>query len=310
MADAGTRFHLEAKSKKIAGELDENNDLTSIEASTEKYRVGFMRKISKKELDKRNHHTTGIPQLATVAPNPLDREDLIDKEFSHKAISVKPWFSALVTIAAILFDLFCYLQIMESLLDVEQDRSASLYFAAIAAAAAIDIIPVYSARIMHVAKIKAKAVVLLFFAISTIFIGLFIAVFLGVRLEYFSRTYGLVDPGEDIVVLQSLIPIATTLICFIVNYFSYDPFEKKIKTLRKVEAFREENIHELEALLVEIKSEPDYPTRLKEEDDTQFAKALDQIDAIADLEKTKMRSILMLNAVSPADISDLAVKSY
>lgn len=306
MPDSGANFNLDFNNNKISGELDENGELTYFEAKIKAFQAKFKKKLSKKEMDKLRFEITGIPQLATVSPNPLDREDIIEKEFSAKAITLKPWFTFIVTIAAIIFDFFCYLLMFEEEVGTESDFNIISIFASIAAAAAIDILPAFFARIINTITNKQKLVLRIFLIISIIFVCFFLLVCLGVRCNYFTSNYsefGLTDEAF----VQFLIPIATTLICFIVNYLAYNPYEKHLKTLRKIKLYREENINELKAAIIEIDNEPDYLNRLINQDDCLYNAAQKRIEAIGKHYRTYVRNIIMISQSSPADTSDLSV---
>lgn len=306
MSDSGSNFEFDFNNNKILGELDENGDLTYFEAKIKAFKARFKKKISKKEMDKLRFDTTGIPQLATVAPNPLDREDLIDKEFSCKSITLKPWFSLFITIAASVFDFSCYVMMFENMVSATSDISDALYFAAGAAALAIDVLPAFFARLLHIITKNHKLVLKVFFIFSSLFICIFLVVCFAVRCEFFSTYYGHLKITDD-VVIQCLIPIATTLVCFIVNYLAYDPYEKKLKTLKKIKLFREENINELNATIIEIDSELDYMNRLLEQDKALYEGAQKRIESVGNHYRKYVRNVLMITQSSPADTSDLSV---
>ncbi len=305
MADSRSDFDFAFKNNHITGELDENGDIASFEAGGNTFKTKYKRRLSKKEIDRFKYNITGIPQLAMVAPNPPDREDLVDKKFSAKMITQKAWFSILVTGAAIIFDLFCYIMMFEGMVTVEDSVSDAFYLAAVAVAFVIDVIPAFFARILHTIVKNQRNVLKVFFALSFIFIAIFIFVCFAVRCKYYSTNFGDKNITDEIVI-QSLIPIATTLVCFIVNYLSYDPYEKKLKTLHKLKLFREENINELEAMLVEIDSETDYRNRLLKQNEKLFDETYKMIDKIAENKREFIREAMALALTSPADTSDLS----
>lgn len=306
MADSNADFDFEFGKNKMSAELDENNELISLGAKNGCLNLKFIKKPSRKEIDRTHFfYSTGIPQLSTVAPNPLDREELIDKEHSTKPLLLKSWFVALVTLAAIALDFSCYLEMFESFLEAVEDSSGNTFLIALAAAVAIDVLPMFFAQILHYLSENQRKVLNIFFIISFIFVVGFIIVLFLVRCKFFSTRW----PDfikEDHIVIYSLIPIATSLVCFIFNYLSYDPCEKKIKTLSKVKLFRQENINEITSVLKEIESDSDFTERMIKADEALYDSAVKRIDAAGEYCRAYVRTILMAKLHSPADTSDLA----
>lgn len=95
--------------------------------------------------------------------------------------------------------------------------------------------------------------------------------------------------------------------CFIVNYLAYDPYEKKLKTLKKIKLFREENINELNATIIEIDSELDYMNRLLDQDKALYEGAQKRIESVGNHYRKYVRNVLMITQSSPADTSDLSI---
>lgn len=303
MSESNVDFDFGFKDNKISAELDQNGEIKSFEAKINGIRAWIRKKPSKKEIDRLKFDITGIPQLATDAPFPMDREELIDKEFSTKTLCCKPWFTILVTVTAIIFDFFCYYGMFQALAGTRDTLQLSHYLAAIAAAMAIDILPAFFAHIIHCIIKNKKFVYGTFLFISIIFISIFIVVCFAVRCEYFSKNYNV----DDMIVVQVLIPIATTLVCFILNYLSYDPYHKELRILRKLKLFRTENINELNALMSEIEADISYVDRLQEMDEGSYNSTKEYIMAVSNYYRILVRVALMLKQHSPADTSDLSL---
>lgn len=303
MPESNVDFNLDFKDNKISAELDQNGEIKSLEAKINGIRAWIRKKPSKKEIDRLKFDITGIPQLATDAPFPPDREELTEKEFSTKTLCFKPWFTGVVTVAAIIFDFFCYYGMFQALVGTRDPLQLGHYLAAIAAAMAIDILPAFFAHIVHSIIKNKKIVYGVFLFISIIFISVFLLVCFAVRCEYFSKNYDI----DDMIVVQVLIPIATTLVCFILNYLSYDPYHKELKILRKLKLSRTENINELNALISEIEADTNYMDRLKEMDEESYKSTKEYIESVSDYYRVLVRVALMLKQHSPADTSDISL---
>ena len=305
MADSNADFDFKFGKHKMSGELDENRELTSLEAKSGCLNLKFLKKPSRKEIDRtRFFYSTGIPQLSSVAPNPLDREELIDKEHSTKPLLLQSWFVSLVTIAAIALDCFCYLEMFETFLG-DEDSGGNTFLIALAAAVAIDVLPMFFAQILHHISENQRKVLMVFFVISLIFVVGFIIVLFLVRSNFFSTRWPEFI-SADFIIIYSLIPIATSLVCFIFNYLSYDPCQKKLKTLSKVKVFRQENINEITSLLKEIESDSEFAERMVKADEALYESAINRIDAVGEYCRAYVRTVLMAKLHSPADTSDLS----
>ena len=308
MAASGSNLNVGIDENKVSAELDENGELTYFQVKSQRFNTKYKKEEEKRIRDKKKFNITGIPQLGVDAPHPYDRGELIDKEFSTKPLLRRGWFSLLVTLGAVILDTICYLQIFEGFTtDTDVDVNvATTLLAAVAAAFSIDVLPAFFAQILHKIVRDKKRVLKNFFIISLVFVILFVIVLFLARSNFFSTRFPRLL-ANDLILVQALIPIATTLVCFIVNFLSYDPYFKELKILRKVTLAKEEDLNELHAVIQEIDRDADYADRLASLDQNLYNSTSARIDAIGEHYKAFVRISLIPQMHSPADTSDLSV---
>ena len=131
---------------------------------------------------------------------------------------------------------------------------------------------------------------------------------LGLITKVIIKIFPIANDIPDLAFLQALIPIATTMLCFILSYISFDPFSKRIKTLKQVLLSHTENLNELNALVEEIESEREgYISRINGMERSLYSNARKQVDAIGNHYRAYVRTMMMLKQHSPAETSDLSV---
>lgn len=77
---------------------------------------------------------------------------------------------------------------------------------------------------------------------------------------------------------SSALPLATSIVSFIISYMSSDPLREKVRALHARQIELEDAEGQLEAILVEYEADPDLQARLTEADDAQYATALASAD--------------------------------
>lgn len=313
------KIHGEAERNVLDTEIDDFGDIQSVEFTSPIARFRFRRKPNAKVLSRLGYDRTGIAQLGTTYPDSYDREELID--FSRRPLF---WFNnkAVIFIATVLIiavDFFCYLT-MFGLHGSENGSGKELILVAIGIAIAIDGLPIFFAHNLHRQDVARKKVLKGFNIACFTLIGIFlIAVFIfrllngteqGVSDSWdTSGTDTIASPVANAAIqsfIYMLIPCATSLLCFILNYLSYDPISRKILRKRQEILFKQEDIHELKALIKEMENKMDYEDILTQKDDRMYQATDSMIDNISAHYKTYVRTELMKNLRSPADTTDLS----
>lgn len=286
-------------------ELDANDDLTSFEINGRVFRAKIKKAISKKMLERLQHNTTGIIQIGTVYPTPYDREELINKEFAENCWYRKPVFSFLITIAVIIIDILCYLLMFQSFVLEDQDYNIQSIMSAVGAAVAIDVLPLFFAHCLHRVNISRKKVIKIFSIISIIDVVAFLVLALLIRLGTgpFKGESGIAVGWAWILFM---IPISTSLVCFIVNYLSYTPLKAELKKLRLLQLYKQEDINELQAAIAEYEAQEKYTENLIAEDEVLYNSAYDLVDTVGEYYRTSVRTKIIPLLKSPADTTDLS----
>lgn len=325
-------FNLGVKVKKneLDTEIDEFGELQSVDIKNDKVKISFKRKINPKIRERKKYNKTGISQLGTTYPNPYDREEFI--ELSKKPINLYryPLVLASLTILVILVDFICYTVMLAGQKSVYENFNNQLYLVAAGIAVAIDLLPIFIAHNLHRIGANRKKVLKFFNRVCLIFIITFLVIVLIFRISNSgvdeinsgnndTSKIELYMTAEDIPdddnlynnIINSLIyvmiPIATSLFCFMLNYLSYDPIAKKILNKRKEVLFKQEDVNELRAVIKEMEAETDYYEFLKQKDAIMYESACNMIDSIGDYYKSYVRTEIIKKLHSPADTTDLSV---
>lgn len=305
------KFNMQANQNEIDAEIDEFGDLTSLGLENEKVKIGFRKGLSPKAVDRKKYNRTGIAQLGTTYPNSYDREELI--KFTKKPTNFykKTWVAMIATILVIVIDFCCYLFMLS-----KDGEDFKILLVAVGVSLAIDFLPFFIAHNLHRCEIDRKKVLRFFNRFCIIFIFIFLCIVFiyrivnGTDMTTNESSWG-TDDSSLPYILQSvffaLIPIATSLLCFIINYVSYNPIQKKINIKRREILFKREDVNELEALIVEIEAKGDYKKFLEDKDDQMYRAANDMIDSIGEYYKAYVRTEIVKQLQSPADTTDLSI---
>lgn len=294
---------------KIDTEIDEFGNLKAFEFSNRKIGIKYKRNKTWREIERAQYKTTGISQLGTTYPTPYDRESLIKKEYQPAHWYSHPLSTFFITVIAIVIDVFCYLSMFEYGKAPGKMENFYILISTIGAAIAIDVLPMFLSHNIHrifiIEKKDSKKRVLILFSIISIilFISVIVLVF-KIRLKGMSKTSNTYYKY----ILMSIIPISTSLLCFISGFLSFSNAKSKLLHLYTVKLFLEENINELEAMIAEVDSDTDYSSELIKEDNDQFESATEFIDAICEYYKSFVRENIVPALHSPADTSDLTSK--
>lgn len=303
---------------RIDAEINDYGEIESFELSGNGSSFKYSKSGKRKKLNKYNR--TGVHTLGTTYPDPYDREELLKQEYKNSN-----WYSSKVaviffTLSAIIIDFCCYVNLFELAAGNSGEIGFMEMLAAFGAAAAIDLLPIFFSHNLHrnslmkrlekngygnVYKFKFEKQVLTIFTIFNAILFVSIVVLMSI-----TRLFEL-NPDEKqfwINLIISLIPLATSMVCFILGYLSYNPAKKKLKELNIIKLFLQENINESLAMIEEVKSQPDYYESLKKQDELLYNSAFEFIEKIGECYKSyaRMKVIPYLN--SPADTTDLSAK--
>ena len=301
-------------SGKVDTEIDDFGNINSFEFSNSGIDVNYKKGGKRNELKKYNR--TGIHTLGTTYPNPCDREELLEREYKNSNWYTSNTAVIFFTIAAIIVDFCCYINLFELAVGYSGSIGVMESLAAFGAAAAIDLLPIFFAHNLHrnslMKKLEKKGHIFGFekqvLIIFTIFNAvLFVAI---VTLMTVTRLLGLTPDRAEfwINLIISLIPLATSMVCFILGYLSYNPAKKKLKELNKIKLFLQENINESRAMLEEVKAQPDPYEALKKQDESQYDAAYNLIEELAEGYKSYVRQKIVPYFDSPADTTDLTAR--
>lgn len=308
------KFNMKVNQNGLDAEIDEFGELTAIDIENERVKFGFRKGLSPKVMDRNKYDKTGIAQVGTTYPNSYDREELIELSKKPTNIYKRFWIACIVTIFVILIDCSCYLLML-----AKKEANETIYLVAVGIAIAIDLLPIFIAHNLHRLEISRKKILRFFNRFCIIFILVFFSVVLIYRIincTNGSSTNQIHQINEinnnklysDILesIFYMLIPIATSLLCFIINYLSYNPIESKIGAKRREILFKQEDVNELKALIEEIESKGNYEDFLIEKDKQMYDAANDMVDSIGEYYKAYVRTEIIKQLYSPADTTQLS----
>ena len=214
--------------------------LTLFSARIKNWFVNFFRG-NPKLVDQQHYDITGASELGTTAPNPPDREDLI--EIAHKPLVwyKRGWCGGVAFLASLLLDGVCYTMLFYD--NVEKGEDFWIWFGqlaimVLAAVAVTDVPPVFLA---HNKRNKydsdAQSLALCTKLLKFIF-GLIILMVMVYRLvePVLKMLFQEENPTHYIRSFQDLshacllicIPIGTSILSFVINYYSYNPLKNEI----------------------------------------------------------------------------------
>lgn len=292
---------------KVDAEIDEYGELSTFAAGGIGWEARVHKNKTEKEIERDEYQYTGIQQLGTSYPNPYTRDQLIKLRFGNSTIFQNRIVSFIVTCLAVAIDFVCYALLIQNSVGNAENLSGKDYLPAIGAAIAIDFIPLFFAQNLHRLNVSKKKVLKIFNILSIILVVLLLAIILTYRIVslYYNN-----DPRLIIdfvwAVFMVFIPIATTMTCFIVNYISYNPLREELKRLKNQELYVQENIFEINAMLEEAGSTPEYKENLIEQDNALYESAYDLIGTIGEYYKSYIRTEIIPMLHSPADTTDLS----
>lgn len=305
---------------RINAEIDDYGKIDSFQFKGPN--TGFLyKKTISKEQERKKYYTTGTHTLGTTYPRPYDRRELIKKEFM-----TNNWYSQAVwviifTVLAIVVDTFCYITLFEIKLADEEGTAFIQIVSCIGAALAIDLLPIFFSHNLHrisflknkintdseesnIKKFKSEKLTLQLFSIINFVLFITIVIIMFVTRQ-FKLKFDIKNMEFWVNTVISLIPVATSLVCFIIGYLSYNPIKKKYEQLNEIKLYLQENINESSAMMAEFDAQPNYYETLKVEDEQLYDKAVDLVDAIADSYKSYTRLNIVPYLNSPADTTDL-----
>lgn len=336
-------FKAKVKNNELDAEIDEFGDLQSIDIENDKVKFNFKRRLSPKALDRKKYNRTGIMQFGTTYPNSYDREELIDvsrKTFLWYRNAPAIFF---LTLAIIAIDFTCYITMFTGEVALENLEPATVLIS-LGIAIAIDLLPLFIAHNFHRQEIDRKKVLKIFNICCIVLIVVFVSTVFVYRVlnpnsvastsaptmaslqsdaskqdtskpdaskqdpsDNQSDKADNVEYAETYVkpFLYLLIPFATSLFCFIVNYLSYDLIRKKILQKEREILFKREDVYELKAAIQEMDSKSDYYDLLLKKDDMLYQAAFDKVDSICAHYKAYVRTKIAEAMHSPADTTDL-----
>ncbi len=289
---------------KVDAEIDDYGDLSSFSIGGLGWEARVKKEETDKESERKKYQYTGIQQIGTSFPIPYTRDQLIKKRFESGSWLNKSWFATLITLLAVAIDAVCYGLLIEQSLPDDADMRWLDLLPAVGAAIAIDLLPTFLAQNLHRVNIKRKKVITIYNIFCIILFLAFIVIILIYRFSDLNMNKGYVDGCWAI--LMSLIPCATTMMCFIVNYISFDPQKTKLKKLREQELYIQENIFEIKSMLEEADALPSYKMNLIEQDNALYNSAYDLIETIGEYYKSYIRAEIIPQLHSPADTTDLS----
>ncbi len=292
---------------KVDAEIDEYGDLSSFATSGIGWEARVHKNKTEKEMERDEYQYTGIQQLGTSYPNPYTRDQLIKLKFGNSTIFQSAIVSFVVTTCAIIIDMICYTLLIQGSVDINTDLSIQDYLPALGAAIAIDFIPLFFAQNLHRLNTCKKKVLKRFNIISIVVIIAIIAIILTYRILQISQPEDSEIVSVFWAILMMIIPVATTMTCFIVSYISYNPLREELKRLKNQELYIQENIYEINAMLSEAESIPNYRENLIKQDDALYDSAYDLIGTIGEYYRSYIRTEIIPMLHSPADTTDLTV---
>lgn len=150
----GSKFEINNSINSFSLETDEYGNIESwaIKNIPSNISASFRKKKKRKDKDRENFITTGIPQIGTTYPVPLDREDLIDFEYKIDQWYCRPWVSVIAFLIAVCVDSFCF---FESFGHAFSDPIIKIV-AIIGAVLAVDALPIFFAYNLKKLRLKKK----------------------------------------------------------------------------------------------------------------------------------------------------------
>lgn len=294
----GSRFQISnTKYGSFSLDTDETGNIESwnLNSSPHSLKIKYSKKIHRKNKERKKFMTSGISQIGPTYPIPLDREELIDFEFKKDQWYCREYISIASLIIAVLVDSMCYYTLFAR----ENMDIIQTIISIAGAVLAIDALPIYFAyNLKKLVKNKKCISVVLCLLCFFVFMLFFSVIFC----ELYA--YNLI-PADFIFIL---IPVATSSLCFIAGYVSYDPLQNKLKKYKKLRMHRIDNIYELKALINEIERNSDYEADFISIENEKYKNAIQKIDALSSMYKRIVRLRLAVYLKSPADTSDLTKK--
>ncbi|MCI9618119.1 MAG: hypothetical protein HFG31_09065 [Eubacterium sp.] len=298
----------------LDAEIDEFGDLNSLRIENSKIKFGFKKRMNPKAVERSMFDKTGISQLGTTYPSCYDREQLIKLSKKTPTLYKRGWITIIATLFVIFVDICCYLFMLS---ENQNSSDYRIILIAVGMAIAIDFIPIFIAHNLHRGERNRKKVLLAFNRICCGFILIFLGLVMAYRIQNVitvKSTNDVYNYQMDSIILQiiqsiifSLIPIATSLFCFIINYLNYNPIEVKIRRKRRELLFKQEDVNELKALIKEIELRGDYKKSLLEKDKQMYDSANEMIESIGQYFKAYVRIEIAKALKSPADTTELSV---
>ncbi len=102
------------------------------------------------------------------------------------------------------------------------------------------------------------------------------------------------------------LPVITSLVSFGVSFYSYNPVRKRLNELKAEQIQLEDSIVELEALLLEYESDPNYWSRMLEDDEQKYLSTLDLIQELTIYYCDYVRERIKEHLGDPASSNELS----
>lgn len=304
----------------LDAEVDEFGDIQSLNVDSPVVKFHIRKNLNLKAIERLRYDRTGISQLGTTYPTTYDREEFIN-------LSKKPlnWYgynltAILATLFIVFVDFSCYL-IMFASQNGNQDFDQKLILVAIGIAIAIDFLPIFFAHNLHRQGVNRKKVLKIFNITCIVLVIIFLVSIFSFRLLIITLQDTSNNPWSDAQstditfqmanaavesFIYMLVPCATSMLCFILNYLSYNPISKKILIKKREILFKQEDINELKAVIKEMESKSDYLEILSKKDEIMYQSTNDMIDSISAHYKAYVRTEIMKSLHSPADTTGLS----
>ncbi len=301
----------------LDAEIDEFGDLNSLDIENNKVKFSFRKGMNSKAIERTMYDKTGINQLGTTYPNPYDREELIKLSKKPTNMYKRGWITIIATLFVLIVDFCCYVFMLT---EKQGSKDYKIFLIAIGTTIAVDFLPIFIAHNLHRTERNRKKVLSVFNKICFVFIMIFLVTVFAYRIQnatigYSTNIVTRVNEDQTGLTIKQfiqtiffcLIPIATSLFCFIINYLNYSPIEVKIRRKRRELLFKQEDVNELKALIKEIELKDDYKEFLTEKDTQMYNSANDLIESIGEYFKAYVRTEIAKELKSPADTTELSV---
>lgn len=295
----GSKFEINNSINSFSLETDEYGNIESwaIKNLPSNINASFNKKKKRKDKDRENYITTGIPQIGTTYPVPLDREELIDFEYKIDQWYCRPWVSVVAFFIAIFVDGFCFDKAIGHLFSDLIIRIIAI----IGAVIAVDALPIFFVYNLKKLKIREKTMHIILCILSLSVFVIVLIVLLYICIGYDDGN------GMSLIVLFT-IPIATSSFCFTATYITYDPIKSELVKYSKLKLHRTENINQLKALIKEIETATDYENKMTQIEEQRYNDANTRIKELSHMYKAIVRIKLAEFFKVPADTSDLSKK--